>query len=167
MTSRPIEADFKTSTNPSLRMEWVDATGASFNGIDDAARILVPNAVGQVVIPNMVQPQITDSGGAPFPGGYLRLRNAGVLRGSAFDVIITVPSAEETTHPSDLLSIQYSPPTSATVSQASLTDSGLVCLGLSVEKASCPIQGEPSLVGATCPDVNGEPQETIMKGAWP
>ena len=164
-----LTADFKTSTNPALRMEWVDATGAEYNGIDDAARILVPSAVGETVVPNMVQPQRTDAEGAPFPGGYLRLRNAGFVQGTAFDVIITVPSAEEATYPSDFLPIQYSPPTSQTVSQAALTSGGLICLGLSVETATCPTVGEPSRVNATCPEIQeaeGEwrQQGTIMRG---
>ena len=164
-----LTADLKTSTNPSLRMEWVDATGAAFNGIDDAARILVPNAVGQVVIPNMVQPQTTDANGAPFPGGHLRLRNAGFVNGTAFDVIITVPSAEEATYPSEVLPIQYSPPTSQTVSQATLTLGGVICLGMGLEKATCPTSGEPSRVAATCPVVQDEEggwyqQKTIMQG---
>ena len=75
-----------------------------------AATPLVFAAVGETVVPNMVQPQRTDAEGAPFPGGYLRLRNAGVYQSTAFDVIITVPSAEEATYPSDFLPIQYSPP---------------------------------------------------------
>ena len=166
-----LTADFKTSTNPALRMEWVDATGAEYNGIDDAARILVPSAVGETVVPNMVQPQRTDAEGAPFPGGYLRLRNAGFVQGTAFDVIITVPSAEEATYPSDFLPIQYSPPTSQTVSQAALTVGGVMCLGMGVEKATCPTSGEPSRVEATCPvlqDAEGGSyqQGTIMRGEW-
>ena len=168
-TKDVLDADFRTSTNPSLRMEWVDATGATFNGIDNAARILVPNNVGETIVPNMVQPQITDAEGAPFPGGHLRLREAGVEQGVRFDVIITVPPAEETVRPSELLHVEYKPPTSQTVPQATLTDGGLICLGVKFDKAVCEVEGEPSRVNATCPPVQNEDgssyqQGTIMRG---
>ena len=34
--------DFKLSTNPNLRLEWADATGASFDGVTDAAHLTLP-----------------------------------------------------------------------------------------------------------------------------
>ena len=162
--------DFKTSTNPALSMEWQDATGANFNGVDHAAFIVNSAFPNGISVPNMVQTSLTDTTGAPFPGGYLRLRNAGIEQGIAFDVLITVPLPEETLHPSDVLPIQYVSPVSASVSQATLTGGGLICLGLSVDRSSCPLGGEPSAVDATCPAVENADgtttqQSTVMRGA--
>ena len=102
-------------------MEWHDATGAVFNGIDNPAVVVSPRFPDGVQITNMVQPGVTDASGGPFPGGFLRLRNVGVDRGEAFDVLVTVPAAGDTTFASDMLPVRYLSPTESFVSQATVT----------------------------------------------
>ena len=159
-----LEVDLKTSTNPAFRMEWQDATGATFNGIDDAALIVSPRFPDGVEIVNMVQTGTTDTSGGPFPGGALRLRSAGVYRGEAFDLLITVPSGVEETYASDFMPLEYKSPMSSFVSQVTVTAGGAVCLGVGIPPSTCEVDGSPEAYSASCPNVVGPEGEQLPQG---
>ena len=138
-----------------------DATGNMYDGITHAA-----NINGDTYI-NMVQPGTNDTTGSPFPGGQLRLKNAGTVVASNqdFDVVITVPQNQPELSAS--LAMGYLSPNGG-ITQAAVTDAGYVCLGFEVPRSICPYQGTPDATTASCPLFEGEEgavtQPTIMHG---
>jgi hypothetical protein len=126
------QINFKQSINRNLTMRWKDETGKDFDGLTNGARL------GRVFVPNMIQPLLSDKIGAPFPGGELRLQNAGqTAGGQAFDILITVPR-ESGLYSSSLHTAYASPDGQSSMSQAAVTDAGFVCLGYKLPKSECP-----------------------------
>jgi hypothetical protein len=67
-----VNIDLSSSTNPSIAMEWTDATGTVYTGL------------------SMIPPLSTDTSGGAFPGGSVRFRNIGEVDEQTFDLFITV-----------------------------------------------------------------------------
>jgi hypothetical protein len=141
-----------------MAMEWTDATGATFNGIDDAAR------VHGKVVPNMVQPMATDTTGAPFPGGHVRFTSAGTHEGELFDIVVTVVENANFYSQLEFLPLEYVTPTTETATQAYWEQTtGYMCLGFGVHQSLCPSGAVPDFSTAVCPETNQGPQPTIMR----
>lgn len=149
-----VVIDFNTQTNPTLRVTWLDASGAEYNGIDNAGLFF-----GRVTLENTVGPQLTSADGAPFPDGELRLGSIGQSDGQVFDMLITVP--ETFTFYSNLIDMRYEAPFTASGTQASVTPGGFTCLGLALQTSTCDGAGTPDFYTATCPSG----QATYLHGA--
>ena len=151
----PAVIDFNPNTNlDGLEFTWFDAKGREFNGQDDPALIDICNPGCNVyTFRNMVQPAINDTSdpmGAPFPGGNLRILNAGNNNGDLFDIRISVPTVA-TDYSANLINA-YNSPNDFITTQAAITEGGFMCLGFGVLESTCPTGATVDAETAQCPE---------------
>ena len=127
-----VTIDFSSVTNPSVSMEWTDASGTLYTG-----QTLIPFGA-------------SDTSGGSLPGGSIRWRNVGLRNSVLFDLIVTVSTPAS--YYSDLVAVQYVSPTSSSASQAVFTSAGFACIGFGLRTSTCESGSALTLSTATCAD---------------
>ena len=151
--------------NPDMGMEWegkhnrcapgTEASGECSGGVyhgNVARDIPLSRNSGAYRAKWTVPPTLSDSDGAAFPGGYLRITNAGITAPTPteppieFDLLITTVGTKlfpnernlggypDNVMPDHLL--QYVSPDTVTTSQAQVV-AGVMCLGFGVNRSPC------------------------------